>query len=167
MVELAFTVVKGTDFYNQFFRAHREKQTFHDLARAFFEKHDLMDGACNYYQCKLLALEMDDAQKARFASQIRKNSDRNNVTFFKRNSQMQKAWENDVVAKVNMELLDRQGLWYWPFIGSGEYALWCDGDEIYGFLKERNQTEIQAADWMLPLKMSEYYAAIERLETGG
>ena len=46
MVELAFKVAEGTAFYKQFFRAHKEKQKFHDLARAFFERHDLMDGPC-------------------------------------------------------------------------------------------------------------------------
>ena len=50
MVEIAFTVAKGTDFYNQFFRAHKEKQKFHDIAREFFKRHDLMGGPCQYYQ---------------------------------------------------------------------------------------------------------------------
>ena len=166
MVEIAFTVAKGTDFYNQFFRARDEKQKFHDLAREFFKKHDLMDGPCQYYQCRTLAIEMDEAQKLRFYSQIRKNCDLNNITFFKKKSQMQIAWTQEVVEKVDMNLLDQQSLWYWPYIGCGEYALWCDHDEIYGLLKDRKQTEIQKADWMLPIKMSEYYAAMERLEAG-
>lgn len=164
MVELAFKVAPGTEFYNQFFRTRAEKQKFHDLARAFFKKHDLMDGPCAYYQCRLLAIEMNDAQKLRFSSQIRKDADKNNVTFFKKKSAMQKDWEADVITKVNMDLLDQQGLWYWPYIGSGEYALWSDGNEIYGLLKDRNQREIRPAEWMLPIKMSEYYAAVERLE---
>ena len=166
MVELAFKVAKGTDFYNQFFRAHREKQKFHVLAREFFERHDLMDGPGQYYQCRALGIEMDDAQKLRFGSQIKKGSDRNNITFFKKKSPLQLAWTQEVIENVDMVLLDEQSLWYWPHIGCGEYALWCDGDEIYGLLKDRNQTEIQVANWMLPLKMSEYYAAMERAEVG-
>lgn len=164
MVELAFKVVKGTDFYNQFFRAHREKQKFHDLAREFFKRHDLMGGPCRYYQCRALAIEMDDAQKLRFNSQIRKGCDRNNITFFKKRSPLQVAWTQEVIEKVDMNLLDKQSLWYWPYIGCGEYALWCDGDEIYGLLKDKKQTWIQTADWMLPIKMSEYYAVMEALK---
>lgn len=166
MVEIAFTVAKGTDFYNQFFRAHKEKQKFHDLAREFFERHDLMGGPCQYYQCRALGIEMNEAQKLRFSSQIRKGCDKNNITFFKKRSPLQIAWTQEVIEHVDMALLDKQSLWYWPYIGCGEYALWCDGDEIYGLLKDRNKTEIQAADWMLPLKMSEYYAAMEGLKDG-
>lgn len=164
MVEIAFKVAKGTDFYKQFFKALAEKQRFHDLARAFFERYDLMDGPCNYYQSNTLAIEMDDAQKLRFRSQIRKDADKNNITFFKRNSPMQKAWMREVIEKVDTNLLDQQSLWYWPYIGCGEYALWCFGDEIYGLLMDRNQQQINLADWMLPIKMSEYYAAMETLE---
>lgn len=163
MVELAFKVAKGTDFYNQFFAAKAERQRFHDLARAFFKKYDLMDGPCQYYQCEILAIEMDELQELRFLNQIRKGRDRNNITFFKKKSPMQVAWTHEVIEKVDMKLLDQQGMWYFPYIGCGEYALWCDGDEIYGLLKAKNKTEIQAADWMLPIKMSEYYAAIEKL----
>lgn len=166
MVEITFKVAKGTNFYNQFFQTKAEKQKFHDLAREFFERHDLMDGPCQYYQCRILAIEMNDAQKLRFQRQIRKDADKNNVTFFKKKSAMQKAWETEVVAHIDMGLLDQQSLWYWPYIGSGEYALWSDGSEIYGYLKDRNQTEIKAAEWMIPIKMSEYYAEIERLENG-
>lgn len=164
MVEVAFRVAKGTDFYNQFFQAQAEKQKFHDLAREFFERHDLMDGPCQYYQCRALGIEMNETQKFRFQSQIRKDRDKNNITFFKKRSPMQAAWTQDVIEKVDMTLLDRQSLWYWPYIGCGEYALWSAGDEIYGFLKDRNQTQIQMAAWMIPIKMSEYYAAMEELE---
>ena len=164
MTEIAFKVAKGTDFYTQFFEARAEKQRFHDLAREFFKRHDLMDGPCNYYQSKILAIEMDDAQKLRFSNQICKACDKNNMTFFKKKSPMQQAWMQEVIEKIDMNLLDRQRLWYWPYIGCGEYALWCFGDEIYGLLMDRNQQKINLADWMLPIKMSEYYAAAEELE---
>ena len=164
MVEITFKVAKGTDFYNQFFQTKSEKQKFHDLAREFFERHDLMDGPCQYYQCRALGIEMNEAQKLRFQSQIRRDRDKNNITFFKKRSPMQAAWTHEVIEKVDMTLLDRQSMWYWPYIGCGEYALWSAGDEIYGLLKDRNQTEIQAAEWMIPIKRSEYYAAMEELE---
>lgn len=166
MVELAFRVAKDSDFYSQFFKVRAEKQKFHDLARAFFKYHDLMDGPCQYYQCPVLAVEMDEKQKQRFAGQIRKGADKNNVTFFKKNSTMQKAWKRDVVDYVDFRLLDQQSMWYFPFIGCGEYALWCSGDEVYGYLKDKNQSAIITAEWMLPIKMSEYYAEIERIENG-
>lgn len=166
MVELAFKVAPGTEFYNQFFRARDEKQKFQDLAREFFERHDLMDGPFQYYQCRALGIEMNEAQKIRFQSQIRKDRDKNNITFFKKRSPMQAAWNHEVIEKVNMTLLDQQSMWYWPYISCGEYALWSAGDEIYGLLKDRNKTEIQSAEWMTPIKMSEYYAVMEGLEDG-
>ena len=164
MVEVTFRVAKDSTFYTQFFNAQAEKQRFHDLARKFFKRYDLMDGPCKYYQNKILAIEMNDAQKLRFYSQICKACDKNNMTFFKKRSSMQQAWMQEVIEKVDMNLLDRQSLWYWPYIGCGEYALWCSGDEIYGLLKDRNKKEINLADWMLPIKRSEYYAAMEELE---
>ena len=69
------------------------------------------------------------------------------------------------MAKEIVALMPPHRSYLEPFFGSGEYALWCDGDEIYGLLKDRNQSEIKTADWMLPIKMSEYYAAIERSES--
>ena len=165
MLEIAFKVDPKSDFYKKYFDVKAEQQKFHDLARAFFERHDLMDGPCQYYQCRALGIEMNEDQKLRFSSQIRKGSDRNKITFFKKRSPLQLAWTQEVIESVDMALLDKQSLWYWPFIGCGEYALWCDGDEIYGLLKDRNQSEIKTADWMLPIKMSEYYAAIERSES--
>ena len=164
MVEITFKVAKGTDFYNQFFQTKSEKQKFHEFAREFFERHDLMDGPCQYYQCRALGIEMNEAQKLRFQSQIRRDRDKNTITFFTKISPMQAAWTHEVIEKVDMTLLDRQSMWYWPYIGCGEYALWSAGDEIYGLLKDRNQTEIQAAEWMIPIKRSEYYAAMEELE---
>lgn len=164
MVEIAFRVAKGSEFYTRFFQAKEEKQKFHNLARAFFESHQLMDGPCMYYMIPNLAIEMDEAQKQRFVSQIRKHADSNNVTFFKRNSALQKAWTQEVIEKVNMKLLDQQSLWYFPYIGCGEYALWSAGDEVYGFLKDKNQSEIKLDDFMEPIKMSEYYHAMEELE---
>lgn len=164
MVEVVFRVAKGSGLYEQFFKAQAERQKFHSLAREFFERHQLMDGPCNYYMRPILSVEMNEAQKHRFAGQIRKCEDSNNVTFFKKNSAMQKAWTQEVVEKVDTELLDQQRFWYWPYIGSGEYALWSVGDEVYGLLKDRNQDEIKLDAWMIPIRMSEYYTAMEGLE---
>lgn len=161
MVEAAFKVTKDSEFYKQFFDAKAERQRFHDLARVFFERYQMMDGPCNYYMRPILSVEMNEAQKQRFAGQIRKYEDSNNVTFFKKNSAMQRAWTQEVVEKVDLKLLDRQSFWYWPYIGCGEYALWSTGDEIYGLLKDRNQDDIKLDAWMVPIKMSEYYAAME------
>ena len=41
MNEVAFIVVKGSNFYNAYFKAKAEKQKFHTLAREFFKKNDL------------------------------------------------------------------------------------------------------------------------------
>ena len=160
MVEQAFRVSPDAQLYRTYFAAKEEKNKFHQLARVFFEKHDLMQDN-GYYQASYLAMQLTDEQREKYASQLKKLVDNNNMSYFKKNSPMYKEWQTEVVAHCDMNKLDGTWCWYFPYIGKGRYALWSDGETLYGYLADENKDELELADWMIPIKMSEYYAAME------
>lgn len=160
MVEQAFKVSPDAQLYGIYFSAKEEKNKFHQLAKAFFEKHDLMQNN-GYYQTAHLALELTDEQREKYSSQLKKLIDKNNVSYFKKNSPMYKEWQTEVVSHCDMNKLDGTWFWYFPYIGKGSYALWDDGDNLYGYLSDDNKDKIELSDWMIPIKMSEYYRVRE------
>lgn len=162
MKEVAFVVQSDSEFYNKYFKAKEERQRFHDLARKFFEEHDLLDNG-EYYQTKFLGLKLNPEQKKRFANQLKKYADENGMNIFKKNSPMQKSWSEDVVSKVDFVVLDAIKFWHFPFIDCGSYNLWDYNGVVYGFLKDKYKEEIRLADYMTEIKMSEYYSVIESL----
>ena len=163
MKEVAFTVNKESQFYKNYFLAKEERQKFHELAKAFFKKHDLFEPK-KYYQTEFLGLELTAEQKALYADQIKKNDDENGMTRFKKRSPMQKSWEEDVVSKVDFDVIKKLNFWWFEFIAHGSYSLWDHDGVIYGYLKDRYKEEIKLADYMTEIKMSEYYMAIEETE---
>jgi hypothetical protein len=164
MVEQAFRVAKGSSLYTDYFNSHAEKQKFHDLARAFFDKHNLLQNK-GYYQTEFLALQLTEEQREQYSSQLKKLIDKNNMSYFKKNSPMYKEWKEDVVSKVDMNVLGCTDFWYWPIISMGSYALWHTGDALYGFLKDVDKDSLHLPDYMEPIKLSEYYAVKESLPT--
>lgn len=163
MKEIAFIVKSDSEFYHQYYKAKEEKQRFHDLAKVFFEKHDLLDSS-KYYQTEFLGLELNAEQKQRFVEQLRKNDDANGMSVFKKKSAMQKSWNEEVTSKINFEIINTINFWYCGFIYYGNYSLWDDNQgTIYGYLKDNLKDEIRLADYMTEIKMSEYYSIIESL----
>ena len=160
MTEVTFKVNKNSEFYKQYFQSKAEKQKLHDYAREFFAKYDLINHGA-YYQEEFLALQLTDEQKKRFEDQIKKKEDLNGMTYFKKKSAMQKEWTENVISKVNMEILHACRMWYWGYIMSGKYSLWDKNGEIYGYLMSNHKEQIKLSDDMIPIKMSEYYAVKE------
>lgn len=105
---------------------------------------------------------MDEEERKKFASQITKYADKNGLTRFRKNSALQKAWTENVVSKIDMKMIDYIKFWWISYVHCGSYALWDRNGEIYGYLSEKNGKNIQTADWMIQIKMSEYYSAIEQ-----
>ncbi len=163
MKEIAFIVNPNSEFYNKYFKAKEERQRFHDLARVFFEKYDLVDSG-EYYQTKFLGMKLNTEQKERFANQLKKYDDENGMSRFKKNSPMQKSWDDDVISKIDFDIINAMKFWYFGFIGQGSYNLWDNKGTIYGYLKDNNSNEIKLADYMTEIKMSEYYSMIESLK---
>ena len=163
MKEIAFTVNKDSQFYKNYFLAKEERQKFHELAKEFFKKHNLFEPK-KYYQTEFLGLELTAEQKALYADQIKKNDDENGMTRFKKRSSMQKSWEEDVVSKVDFDVIEKPKFWWFEFIMRGSYSLWDHDGVIYGYLEDSHKDEIKLADYMTEIKMSEYYMAIEATE---
>jgi hypothetical protein len=162
MVEQAFIISKDSELYRKYFDALAEKQKFHDLAREFFRKHDLVQSG-GYYQAEYLALQLSDEQREKYSSQLKKLIDSNNMSYFKKNSPMCKEWVETVVNEVSMKVLGCNDFWYFPYIGTGRHALWNKGDVLYGYLMDSDRDKIELSESMSPIKMSEYYSAKESL----
>lgn len=161
MKEVAFKVVKDSNFYKVYFEVQAEKQKFHNLARAFFKKHNLVDGK-EYYQTRVLSMSLTDEQRERFEGQIRKDTDHKGMYIFKLKSPMQKEWNEDVVSKINFFTLRQNDFWYDGIISRGRYALWDYDGEVYGYLYDEYKEEIQLPEYLTEIKMSEYYSVIEQ-----
>ena len=160
-MEIAFKVDRSSDFYKKYFDVKNEQQKFHDLARAFFTEHNLASKG-GYYQSKSLYCELSEEERKKFASQITKYADENGLTRFRKNSALQKAWTENVVSKIDVKMIDSIKFWWLCYVHCGSYALWDKNGEIYGYLSEKNDKNIQMADWMIQIKMSEYYSVIEQ-----
>lgn len=163
MVEVAFNVIKGSSFYESYFQRKAEKQKFHDYAMAFFRKHDMVE-SLGYYQEEYLAMQLSEEERVRFAPQLKKLIDRNDVSYFKKNSPMYKEWATDVVSKVDMNLIHSGEWWYLPYIGEGTYSLWDYEGVIYGYLEDRNKKAIQLTEEMIQIPLSEYHKVREELQ---
>ena len=160
-MEIAFKVDRSSDFYKKYFYVKTEKQKFHDLARAFFAEHNITSKG-GYYQIETLYCELDEEERKKLASQITKYTDKNGLTRFRKNSALQKAWIEEVVSKIDMKMIDSIKFWWLCCVRCGSYSLWDRDGEIYGYLSEKNDKNIQTAYWMIQIKMSEYYSVIEQ-----
>lgn len=163
MIEQAFIVEKDSKLYQEYFEVYSEKQKMHDLARVFFEKHDLLNDHLSYRMIENLALQLTDEQVEKYKSQLKVTEDERGMRYFRKASPMCKEWRNTVTSKVDFNIMDQLWCWFWPYIGQGSYALWHSGETLYGYLSDKNKEKIDLADYMKPIKMSEYYLAKENL----
>jgi hypothetical protein len=166
MVEQAFTIKKGSKLYKEYFEAQSEKQKMHDLARVFFEKHDLLNDGLGYRMIEGLAMQLTTEQKEKYKTQLKKLEDTNGMCYFKKSSPMYKEWHETVTSKVDFNVIDQLWCWYWPYINKGRYALWHRNDELYGYLSDEHKEKLELSEYMEPIKMSEYYAIQEARQDG-
>lgn len=158
---MAFKVKHDSEFYAMYYEAKDERTKFKALAVPFFEKYGI-DG--RYYQTKSLAVDIPSEQRQRFAEHLRKQPDRQGFYWFKKKSPIGKEWEDTVTARVNFDRLEQTEFWWLPYISTGKYLLWDMDGEIYGYLESRGYGDIAPGDYMEPMKLSEYYAAVEKYE---
>lgn len=168
MVEQAFIISPDSSLYKKYFDAEAERNKFHQLAREFFAKYGFTDdGYTGYYIREDLCTQLSPQNREKYSKQLRKLIDTNEVCYFKINSQMNKAWRQDVVSKCDMSRIDSVWFWYYPFIDKGKYALWHDKAVLYGYLLDERKTVLELADWMIPIKMSKYYEVQEAIKERG
>ena len=163
MVEQAFRVTKNSKLYNEYFEAQSEKQKMHDLARVFFEKHNLLNDGLGYRMTESLIMQLTDEQKEKYTSQLKKLVDSDDMCYFKKASPMYKEWHETVTSKVDFNVIDQLWCWYWPYIGQGQYSLWHHNDELYGYLSDKYKEKLELPEYFESIKMSEYYAIKESI----
>ena len=164
MKEYAFVVQKGSDFYNKYFKMWNEKQKFFRIADNWFHKEGFKKA--NYCVWQILHAELTDEEVQKYGKQLCRDKDNHGFSIFKKTSAMQKKWEREVISHVDFDAVTSMDLWYFRidlhFYGS--QALWHDGDTIYVYMSSR-YGEIKVPDYFIPIKMSEYYQVVERLES--
>ena len=165
MVEVAFKVVKGSKFYNDYFIGKEERQKFHDLAREFFKRNGFLEKG-SYIQSERLRLELTDEEQEKYSSQLMKYRDDYGMCVFKKKSKVQKKWEEEVYNKVDNSKIEKIKFWWLGYIYVGSYALWDFDGNIYGYLKDKSKDSINLSCDMEEIKMSEYYRVIEESEKG-
>lgn len=161
MVEQAFRVAKGSALHREYFETWSEKEKMHALARMFFEKHDMLNDGLGYRMTEALIMQLTPEQREKYAKQLKKLIDKDEMCYFKKASPMYQEWLHDVASKVDFNIIDQLWCWYWPYINKGRFALWHYKDELYGYLSDERKDKIDLADYMEPIKMSEYYAIQE------
>lgn len=161
--KIAFKVKHESDFYAKYFDAKEEKVKFKELAVPFFKKHGI-DG--RFYMTKSLAVKIPKEQREKLADHMRKNPDRDGFYWFKKKSPIEKEWEESVTAHIDFKRLEQVDLWQLSYILFGKYSLWDMDGEIYGYLEDGYEKDIKLDDFMVQIKISEYYAAVERFEDG-
>lgn len=166
MVEQAFKITRGSKLYNEYFETHAEKQKMHNLARVFFEKHDMLDEGLGYCLRKDLVMQLTSEQQAKYAGQLKKLVDADGMRYFKKSSALYKEWQEMVVSKVDLKVIDQMYFWYWPYIGQGQYALWHDKEELYGYLSDYHKDAIELPECFERIKLSAYYAVREQKNDG-
>ena len=163
MTEQAFRVKPGTDFHSEYFAAREEKVKFAKLAHVFFQKNGFADGG-SFYILDRMYTTLTEQEKEKFYGQYVSSPDKNGLYAFKKRSKLQKRWEVEVVAPVNMELIQNIKFWWLPYVSHGSYASWDLERVIYGHLMHRSADKIQLAKYMEPIKLSEYYMVYEAAE---
>ncbi len=162
--KIAFKVKHDTEFYRQYFDAKEEITRFRSMAVEFFKKHGI-DG--RYYQSRRLGVKLDHADREKFAEHLVKNPDKYGFFWFKKKSPIAVEWEETVSSKVDFNRMEQVDLWWLSFIMRGKYSLWDFEGDIYGYLEDSCQEDITPSDDMIPIKISEYYAVVERIEGNG
>lgn len=157
---ITFKVIKESELYRNYFASQKEKELFLELACDFADKYFRLD--IKLYLAETLGCSLNAAERENFKNQIKVKCDENGMWVFKKNSQMHKKWQEEVVSKINFENFERNKFWYLPYFSyKVSYNLWHYDDEIYGLLEGSNITLPRDCE---EIKQSEYYSIIEEME---
>lgn len=99
---LAFTVKPESKFYADYFAVKKEQKRFHDIAVPFLKERGV-EG--QFYQTPFLAIAPDEDTLQKYRAQLRKNPDSHGFYHFLKKSDLEKAWESEVSAKIDFTVL--------------------------------------------------------------
>lgn len=159
--EKAFVLSKDSDLYKKYFLEKSERQKLHNLALDFFQSLGLSMGG-KYAMGERLSIELTDEEYPKYKNHLLKNKE-NGLYIARKNSKLQKEWEDGVVSRCDMQRIRATRLWSWGLIECGSFALWNDSDTVYGYLSDTHD-EPRLPDGAEEIPMSEYYKVIERIQ---
>jgi len=168
-MEVAFRVKKDSDLYNRYFREKTEKERAAKLGSQFMEAH--LPGVNIYAMREQLTVELNDELKARFSEQLKAKVESSQGYYFhtfKKNSPMNKLWVEEVYNKLDKAAMSGMFFWFRDFFLDAPYkcstSIWDGKDgEVYGLVESKNpNTCIQVPTYVERIKMSEYYAHLEK-----
>lgn len=162
-MERAFKLSHDCDLYKKYFKSHEEKQKSHQLARAFFDENGLIDDELKsqYILSERLTLTLTKEQRVQFEKDLMTDTIEG-LYRFKKSSQLQKKWFNEVYNNVDSKALDACRFWAYDCIMRGSSSLWHNGEDVYGVLE--SESEFKLPIGAEELKLSEYYKIVEAVE---
>lgn len=151
--EVAFKLSKECDLYKQYMEAEAEREKINELVKVFAMKH-FGSEKLKYRITETLFCDVE------FVGQVCKQKS-GNLYRYKKNSALQKAWEQEVYGKADFKKTDILHFWYWGLIDRGSYSLWSKNGEVYGYLSSADESSPKLPDGAIEIKMSEYYRIVE------
>lgn len=141
MIDVAFKVKVNSLLNRDFFRAKKEAAKFETLATAFCEKYFGSTQGRDYEVSESLIVSLTLDEREKYAEQICKSPIMGHWQF-RRGSELQNRWNEEVVFRINWERLRAYDAW-WTRFGSCTYGLvgkelWENADgAVFGCLKMR------------------------------
>ena len=171
MPEFAFTVNHDSKLYSNYFTEKNEKEKFMKLAESFFDAH-FGDGPRKYRMEKSLMCSLSDEEEQQYANQLKVNSLGREIKEFLARSPMNKSWQEEVYSKISPDNLTANRFWAFmlssAMMSSGRFTfnMWDNGaGEVYGYISFKYMPEdAKLPDQLTQIKMSQYYAEIEKIE---
>ena len=167
MFEIAFKVNPDSEFYKNYFMKKAEKEKFLELADEFVEKYFLGEWLSLAFSARL-TIRLNAEGTRKYAPQTTKHSNRPGFSTFKKQSPMNRLWEDEVCKCVDWKKFSANDFWWMNFHGTGKISteLWDDEQgDLYGYFSSAfSGKNTKVPESVTQMKLSEYYAAYENYE---
>lgn len=161
-MQKAFKITdQNADLYRKYVAKIEAQETYREEARKFIDNHGFKQ---HYCLLERLTVDMEPEKAEELKTQLMKER-LYGLYRFKKNSTIQKEFEKDVISHVDMRALYSLSHWGFNHVVCGgriRQELWLYDDVLYGKIEANG--EINLADFMEEIPMSEYYRIIEELE---
>lgn len=162
MIEKYFTLKQGSRLYDDFVAAEQEKDKFATIGKAFLDQNSITYQ--ELYLTDNLTLKMDEEAYLKHKSVLRDSGYNVDTYSFRKNSKINKKWEQEVVSQIDLDKINKMKRWAFSYILNGKANLFIWNDVVYGMLLARDKDELDLPDFMIPIQKSEYYAIVEQIE---
>lgn len=162
---VAFTVNRKSKLYRDYFVEKEEREKFRGLATEFLKKY-MGEGERTFKVSRQLICTLTDKEKETYQAQIKNNALNELMNTFLIRSPINKQWQIEVGKQVDWDKMTVCDSWWWDFdVGLGKiiHTLWdADDGTLYGYFAcEKPKTDAKLPEYVVPVKMSDYYKALE------